>query len=148
VIAVVQRVARSQVRVDGEPVGTIGAGMLVLLGVAREDGAADVEWLAGKCANLRIFPDDHHHMNRSVLEVGGAALVVSQFTLLGDTRRGRRPGFEAAAPPGDAERLYGDFCDRLAGLGVPVERGRFRAHMEVELVNDGPVTLLLDSRQP
>ncbi len=147
-IAVVQRAARAEVRVDGTSVGSIGPGMVVLLGVARDDGAADVEWLAGKCAHLRIFPGEDRHMNRSVLETGGSALVVSQFTLLGDARRGRRPGFEGAAPPEEAERLYGEFCDRLAAHGVPVQAGRFRAHMEVELVNDGPVTLLLDSRKP
>jgi len=147
VIAVVQRASRAEVRVDGAPVGAIDAGLVILLGVAREDGPVDLEWLASKCAHLRIFPDRQGRMNRSVLETGGAALVVSQFTLLGDTRRGRRPGFEAAAPPGEAERLYEEFCARLAALGVPVRSGRFRAHMEVELVNDGPVTLLLDSRE-
>ncbi|MBI5835852.1 MAG: D-tyrosyl-tRNA(Tyr) deacylase [Candidatus Eisenbacteria bacterium] len=146
-IAAVQRVSRAEVRVDGEATGRIGAGLVVLLGVAVGDTDADVEWLASKCANLRIFADDKRLMNRSVLEVGGGALVVSQFTLLGDTRRGRRPGFERAAPPETAERLYEEFCARLGQLGVPVERGRFRAHMEVELVNDGPVTLILDSRE-
>ena len=146
-IAVAQRAARAEVRVDGAVVGAIGPGLMILLGVDREDGPADVEWMAAKCANLRIFPDQDRLMNRSVLETGGAALVVSQFTLLGDARRGRRPGFERAAPPGMAERLYLEFCGRLAALGVPVQSGQFRAHMEVELVNDGPVTLLLDSRE-
>jgi D-aminoacyl-tRNA deacylase len=148
VIAVVQRASRAEVRVDGERVGAIGTGLVILLGVAREDAPADVAWMAGKCAHLRIFPDEKHHMNRSVLETGGSALVVSQFTLLGDARRGRRPGFEGAAPPEEAEKLYGEFCSQLAALGVRVEAGRFRAHMEVDLVNDGPVTLLLDSRRP
>jgi len=147
VIAVVQRASRAEVRVDGERVGAIGGGLVILLGVARDDTSADAAWLAAKCAHLRIFPDGEGRMNRSLLEAGGGALVVSQFTLLGDTRRGRRPGFERAAPPEAAERLYGEFCARLAELGPPVEQGRFRAHMDVELVNDGPVTLLVDSRE-
>ncbi len=144
-LAVVQRVSSARVEVAQDIVGRIGPGLLILLGVAREDSAADAEWLASKCAQLRIFPDGERGMNRSVLDVGGAALVVSQFTLLGDTRRGRRPGFEGAAPPEEAESLYLDFCERLRKCGVGVETGQFRAHMQVHLVNDGPVTLLLDS---
>ncbi len=144
-IAVVQRAARAEVRVDGERVGAIAAGLVILLGVERGDNAESAAWLAEKCAHLRIFPDDQSRMNRSLLEQGYAALVVSQFTLLGDTRRGRRPGFDRAAPPETAEALYREFCARLAALGAPVETGRFRAHMEVELVNDGPVTLLVQS---
>ena len=144
----VQRAARAEVRVAGAVVGRIGAGLVVLVGVARGDTTADAAWLAEKCAHLRIFADGKSLMNLSLLDTGRAALVVSQFTLLGDTRRGRRPGFEGAAPPEEAERLYEEFCSKLAALGVPVEAGRFRAHMEVDLVNDGPVTLLLDSRRP
>ena len=145
-IAVVQRASRAEVRVDGETLAALAAGLVVLLGVAAGDSGRDVEWLAGKCAHLRIFPDEGGRMNRSALECGHGALVISQFTLLGDVTRGRRPGFERAAPPEEAESLYLDFCSRLDELGVRVGKGRFRAHMEVELVNDGPVTLILDSR--
>ena len=145
-IAVLQRVSRAEVRVDSSRVGIVGPGLLVLLGVDREDTAHDAEWLSAKCAHLRIFPDSEGRMNVSLLESGGAALVVSQFTLVGDTRRGRRPGFDRAAPPAEAEALYLDFCERLSAMGIAVKKGRFRAHMEVELVNDGPVTFLVDSR--
>jgi len=141
--AVVQRVSRAQVRVDGKAVATIGPGLLVLLGVCAEDTAADAMALAEKTAKLRIFPSDHRPIDRSVVDVGGAALVVSQFTLCADTRKGNRPSFVAAAPPAEAERLYGVYCDRLRGLDVPVETGRFGAMMDVELVNDGPVTIVL-----
>jgi D-tyrosyl-tRNA(Tyr) deacylase len=141
--AVVQRVTRAAVRVEGETVGRIGAGLLVLLGVARGDGEAEAAALAGKTARLRIFEDGEGRMNRSLLETGGEALVVSQFTLLGDTRRGNRPGFTDAAAPAEAEALYERYAGALRAAGVPVATGRFRAHMEVELVNDGPVTLLL-----
>jgi len=145
--AVLQRVSRAEVRVAGQVVGAIGRGLVVLLGVERGDGPADAEGLANKTAELRIFPDASHNMNRSVEEVGGACLVVSQFTLAGSTRRGRRPSFDAAAPPGDAEPLYAQFVARLRARGLPVATGTFRAMMEVELVNDGPVTLLLEGRE-
>jgi D-tyrosyl-tRNA(Tyr) deacylase len=145
--AVLQRVSRAEVRVDGRAVGTIGRGLLVLLGVERGDVAADAARLADRAAELRIFPDGAHHMNRSVEDVGGACLVVSQFTLAGSTRRGRRPSFDAAAPPGEAEPLYEHFVARLRARGLPVATGVFRAMMEVELVNDGPVTLLLEGKE-
>jgi D-tyrosyl-tRNA(Tyr) deacylase len=145
--AVVQRVSWARVRVGAEVVGEIGPGLLVLLGAATGDGEADADYLAGKLVNLRVFEDEAGAMNRSLLERGGALLVVSQFTLLGDCRKGRRPSFIAALEPTAAERL----CDRLAlacrGLGAAVATGRFRAMMQVELCNDGPVTLLLDSRK-
>ena len=145
--AVVQRVGEASVAVGGEVVGAIGTGLLVLLGVAEGDSGEDVAWLAAKCVGLRIFRDEAGKMNRSVAEVGGAVLVVSQFTLLGDCRRGRRPSFVAAAAPADADRLYRSFCDAVRSAGVPVRTGTFRADMDVALVNDGPVTLLLDSRR-
>lgn len=131
-------------RVDGQPVGSIGRGLMVLLGVfqADDDGAAAA--LAEKTAKLRIFPSEHRPIDRSVLDVGGAALVVSQFTLCADTRKGNRPSFVAAARPEEAERLYGVYCERLRALGVPVETGRFGAMMDVDLVNDGPVTIVLE----
>lgn len=143
--AVVQRVSRASVTVDGEVVGEIGRGLLVLLGVAPADGDAEVRWMADKIAGLRIFPDDEGKMNRSVVDVGGGVLVVSQFTLFGDVKKGKRPSFIGAAPPEHAEPTYGRVCDALAAQGVPVARGRFRAAMDVALVNDGPVTLLLDT---
>lgn len=143
--AVVQRVARASVTVDGQTVGEIGRGLLVLLGVAPQDGEVEVRWMAEKLAGLRIFPDAEGKMNLSLRELGLEALVVSQFTLFGDVRKGKRPSFIGAAPPEHAEPTYARVCDALAGLGVPVARGRFRAHMEVALVNDGPVTLILDA---
>jgi len=143
--AVVQRVSEARVEVDGEIVGEIGRGFLVLLGVAGDDTAADADWLAEKIAHLRVFEDEQANMNRSVLDVGGAALVISQFTLYGDCRRGRRPSFDAALPPAEAEALYQRFLAALAGHGVPVRSGRFRAMMDVASVNAGPVTILLDS---
>jgi D-tyrosyl-tRNA(Tyr) deacylase len=143
--AVVQRVAEAAVSVAGERVAAIGPGLLVLLGVGREDAEADADYLADKLVNLRIFEDEAGHMNRSVLETGGAVLVVSQFTLYGDTRRGRRPGFSSAAAPEEANRLYRYFVDRIAAAGLEVREGVFRAMMDVSLVNRGPVTLLLDS---
>ncbi|QDV33186.1 D-aminoacyl-tRNA deacylase [Tautonia plasticadhaerens] len=143
--AVLQRVSRASVEVDGRVVGRIDRGWLVLLGVGKGDSESDSEWLAGKVAGLRAFEDDQGKMNLAVGEVGGGVLVVSQFTLLGDCRKGRRPGFDAAADLADAERLYDHFCGRIASLGVPTRTGTFRASMQVELVNDGPVTLLLDS---
>jgi D-aminoacyl-tRNA deacylase len=145
--AVLQRVARASVEVGGECVGRIGTGWLVLLGVARGDTDSDADWLAEKVANLRAFEDDQGKMNRSVAEAGGGVLVVSQFTLLADCRGGRRPSFTDAADPAEAERLYLRFTDRLAATGLPVAKGVFRAFMKVELLNDGPVTFLLDSRK-
>ncbi|HOF86760.1 MAG TPA: D-aminoacyl-tRNA deacylase [Armatimonadota bacterium] len=143
--AVVQRVSSASVTVEGKIVGAIGAGVLVLLGVGQGDDEADADYLAEKIAHLRIFLDDDGKMNRGLLDTGGAALVVSQFTLYGDARRGRRPGYSAAAPPDEADRLYQYFCARLRAHGVPVEQGVFQAMMRVALVNDGPVTILLDS---
>jgi D-tyrosyl-tRNA(Tyr) deacylase len=145
--AVVQRVSEASVRVDGQVVGTIGPGLLVLLGVGRDDGETDAEYLAEKVLNLRIFADEAGQMNRSVLETGGAILAVSQFTLLGDARHGRRPGYTAAAAPETANRLYELFVAELRSSGLTIETGVFRAMMDVALVNQGPVTILLDSRK-
>ena len=143
--AVVQRVSHASVRVGDEVVGEIGPGLCVLLGVARGDGPADVSRLAGKVARLRIFEDADGRFDRSLLDTGGEALVVSQFTLLADTAKGNRPSFSKAAAPEDAEPLYEAFCDELRRLGVGVATGAFGARMAVELVNDGPVTIVLDS---
>jgi D-tyrosyl-tRNA(Tyr) deacylase len=143
--AVVQRVRRAEVAVGDEVVGRVGTGWLVLLGVAPGDSQNDVEWLADKVANLRAFADDAGKMNRSVQDVGGAVLVVSQFTLYGDCRKGRRPSFTGAAHPSVAEPLYEAFVVALRSLGVPVETGRFAADMRVSLVNDGPVTFVIDT---
>ena len=145
--AVIQRVSRASVRVDGRVAGKIGAGLMVLLGVGRADNEESAAYLAEKIANLRIFSDDAGKMNLSLLDSGGAALVVSQFTLYGDARGGRRPSFIQAAPPEEANRLYEEFVRVLRALGVTVETGVFQAHMQVELVNDGPVTILLDSEK-
>lgn len=145
--AVVQRVAEAWVTVHGQEVARIGQGLLVLLGVGREDTEEDADYLAAKVANLRIFEDAEGKLNRCLLEVGGAALVVSNFTLYGDCRKGRRPSFTDAAPPEQAERLYRKFCEALSRQGVAVQTGVFQAHMQVGLVNDGPVTLLLDSKR-
>jgi len=142
--AVLQRVAAAAVSVEGEIVGSIGPGLCVLLGVARSDGPAEASRLAGKVARLRVFEDENGRFDRSLLDVGGEALVVSQFTLLGDTAKGNRPSFTDAAPPDQAGPLYEAFCDELRGLGVPVATGRFGARMAVELVNDGPVTIILE----
>lgn len=142
--AVVQRVSSAQVTVDGRIVGAIDQGLLVLLGIAPDDGPDQRAWLARKLAGLRLFERDGR-MDASVTDVGGAALVVSQFTLYGDVRKGRRPSFTAAAHPTVAEPAYEAFCDALAQEGVPVQRGVFGAHMEVSLVNDGPVTLVIDT---
>lgn len=144
--ACVQRVRRASVSVAGELTGQIGTGLLVLLGVAADDTPADARYLAEKIVGLRIFDDALGKMNLSLAEVGGAMLVVSQFTLLGDSRRGRRPSFTAAAPPDVAETLYGDFVRTVQSRGVEVATGRFRQHMEVSLVNDGPVTLIVESK--
>jgi D-aminoacyl-tRNA deacylase len=145
--AVLQRVSRGSVEVEGSCVGRIGTGWLVLLGVERGDTDADAAWIAEKVLNLRAFEDEQGKMNRSVVDLGGAILVVSQFTLLGDCRGGRRPSFTAAADPAEAERLYRLCAEMMARSGLEVARGVFRAMMKVELVNDGPVTLLLDSRK-
>lgn len=144
--AVVQRVSSASVTVDGEVTGAIGRGLLVLLGVGQGDGEEQARWMARKIGSLRIFPDPEDRMNRSLLDDGLGALVVSQFTLYGDVRKGRRPSFVAAAPPELASPLYERFCELLAEEGVhPVERGVFQASMDVALINDGPVTLVLDS---
>lgn len=145
--AVVQRVKEASVRVEGRVVGGIGRGLLVLLGVATGDGEAEAEALAEKVANLRIFADETGQMNRSVLDTGGEVLVVSQFTLLGDARRGRRPSYIDAAPPEEANRLYERFAAEARRLGLRVETGVFRAMMDVALVNEGPVTILLDTKK-
>jgi D-tyrosyl-tRNA(Tyr) deacylase len=145
--AVVQRVSRAEVRVEGRATGRIGRGLAVLLGVAREDGEDDGRLLADKVAALRVFEDAAGKMNLPVAEVGGGVLVVSQFTLLGDARKGNRPSFVEAAAPEQASALYERFCASLREKGLPVATGVFRATMEVELVNDGPVTILLDSRR-
>jgi D-aminoacyl-tRNA deacylase len=146
-IALVQRVSEARVTVGERTTGTIGAGLLVLLGVHHTDTEAEGAWLAKKVANLRVFADDEGRMNRSLLETGGDALVVSQFTLYGDARRGNRPSFVESAPPEQAERLYVAFVAQLADrLGRPVPTGEFGAMMKVQLVNDGPVTLALERR--
>lgn len=143
--AVIQRVREARVNLDGETIGQIGAGYVVLLGIRTTDTQADAEGLAEKIVHLRIVEDDEGKMNRSILDAGGAVLSVSQFTLYGDTRKGRRPSFIDAAAPEQAEMLYEVFNSRLRTLGVPVQAGRFRAKMLVEIHNDGPVTLLLDT---
>jgi D-tyrosyl-tRNA(Tyr) deacylase len=143
--AVVQRVAEASVRVEGQVVGQIGTGLLVLLGVGQGDAEADADYLADKVLNLRVFPDEAGQMNLSVLDTRGELLAVSQFTLYGDARRGRRPGYSSAAPPEEANRLYRRFVNTLKASGLRVEEGVFRAMMDVSLVNRGPVTLLLDS---
>lgn len=145
--AVVQRVSEAWVEVNGKEVARIGRGLLVLLGVGQGDSEEDASYLASKIANLRIFEDETGKLNKSVLEIGGSALVVSNFTLYGDCRKGRRPSFTEAAVPEVAERLYQRFCDFMTSEGVPVQMGVFQAYMRVGLVNDGPVTLLLDSKK-
>ena len=143
--ALVQRVTRARVTVEGRVTGEIGPGLLVLFGATHADGEEQAAWLARKLAGLRIFGDAEGLMNLDVRQAGGAALVVPQFTLYGDTRRGRRPDFKGAAPPGRAEPLFERFCALLAAQGLPVQRGAFGAHMAVELLNDGPVTLLIET---
>ena len=145
--AVVQRVSSARVTVDGEVVGRIGRGFLVLLGVATDDTQEDVVYMAQKVAGLRVFEDADGKMNLALADVGGQVLVVSQFTLYGDCRKGRRPSFIAAAPPEQAETLYRGFVAELKGQGIAVETGRFQVHMDVELVNDGPVTLIVESKR-
>jgi D-tyrosyl-tRNA(Tyr) deacylase len=144
---VIQRVTRASVRVDDEVIGAIAHGLVALVGVAAGDGPADLDYTASKIAELRIFPDEQGRMNRSVRDVDGAILAISQFTLLGDVRKGRRPAFDAAAPADVARALYETLIARLRAQGLRVECGRFQAHMAVELINDGPVTILLDSRR-
>ncbi|RUM44904.1 MAG: D-tyrosyl-tRNA(Tyr) deacylase [Hydrogenimonas sp.] len=145
-IALLQRVRRSSVTIDGETVGEIGVGYTILLGVVKEDSEEDIEKLIPKLINLRIFADEQGKMNKSILDVGGQALVVSQFTLAGSVKKGRRPSFENAMPPEDAKRLYEQFCQRLS-QHVEVQTGRFGAMMEVEIINDGPVTFIVDSKE-
>ena len=145
--AVVQRVRKAAVEVEGEIIGSIGPGLLVLLGVSQRDTETDLRYLADKVVNLRIFPDDNDKMNRSVLEIGGSVLVVSQFTLYGDCRKGRRPSYNDAAPPEKARELYEAFARLIAEQKLNVATGRFQADMQVSLTNDGPVTILLDSEK-
>jgi D-aminoacyl-tRNA deacylase len=144
---VLQRVRRASVSVDGEVTGAIGAGLVALVGVASGDGPADIAYTTSKIRDVRIFGDDQGRMNRSLVDVGGALLLVSQFTLLGDVRHGRRPAFDGAAPPDAARRLYDALLESLRASGLTVEAGRFQAHMVVDLINDGPVTVLVDSRR-
>jgi len=145
--AVVQRVTHSSVTAEGQEISKIGAGLMVLLGVARGDNEAAADWLADKIIHLRIFEDLHGRMNQSLMEVNGDMLVVSQFTLLGDCRKGRRPSFAQAAPPELAESLYNRFVQRVAQRGIRVATGKFRSAMKVALINDGPVTLIVSSSQ-
>jgi D-aminoacyl-tRNA deacylase len=145
--ATVQRVSSASVTVEGRVVGRIGAGLLVYAGVASDDAEDDVRYLVDKIANLRIFRDADGKMNRSVLDVGGAVLVISAFALQADARKGRRPSFDAAAAPELAEALYNRLCEALAAAGLTVARGIFRAHMDVESINDGPICILLDSKR-
>jgi D-aminoacyl-tRNA deacylase len=143
----IQRTLQAQVDVDEQTVGKIGQGMLVLLGVSPADTVEDIDWLAGKVVRLRIFRDNQHAMNQSILEIGGQILVVSQFTLFADTKKGNRPSFISAASPSLAEQLYNEFCGKLEQLlGRPVHRGIFGAEMKISLINDGPVTIWIDSK--
>ena len=143
--ALIQRVSRASVSVDGEVVGRIGAGLVVLIGVAREDAQAQIDYIVGKTVNLRIFPDSDGRFDRSALDVGAELLAISQFTLYADTRRGRRPGFSQAAPPNEAAAIFASVLTAFRETGLTVQTGRFQAHMTVEIVNDGPVTIMLDS---
>ena len=145
--AVVQRVSRARVVIDDEVAAEIGRGLLVLLGITHADTAENARWLAEKIVDLRIFPDDEGKMNRSVRDVGAEVLIISQFTLSADCRRGRRPSFDNAAPPEVARSMYETFVETLKAMELPVQTGEFRAMMQVELINDGPVTILLDSRK-
>jgi D-tyrosyl-tRNA(Tyr) deacylase len=146
-LAVLQRVSRASVSIDGDTVGRIDRGLVVFVGVAKDDGPADIDYISSKIVDVRIFGDERGRMQHSVRDVGGALLVISPFTLLGDVRKGRRPAFDAAEAPDAARRIYDDVLVRLRASGVPVETGRFQAHMQVDLANDGPVTILLDSRK-
>jgi D-tyrosyl-tRNA(Tyr) deacylase len=143
--AVIQRVSHAKVDVEGQTIGQIGPGLLVYLGVGKDDSATDAEFMADKLVNLRIFADDAGKMNRSVIDIDGGVLLISNFTLLGDCRKGRRPGFDAAGLPGPAETLYEKVAELIARSDVPVEKGSFGAYMQVTSLNDGPVTFLLDS---
>jgi D-tyrosyl-tRNA(Tyr) deacylase len=145
--ALLQRVSEASVSVGGEVVGWIGRGLVVLVGIASGDTEKDVEYLVPKIVNLRIFPDDEGRFNLSAVDINGELLVVSQFTLLADTRKGRRPSFVEAAPPAEAEELFGRFVGQARATGLKVETGRFQQYMQVEIHNDGPVTILLDSRE-
>mgnify|MGYP000774816649 CR=1 FL=1 len=145
--ALVQRVSAASVRIDGEIAGEIGPGLMILLGITHSDTEQDVRFLADKCVNLRIFVDENDKMNRSLLDIGGAALIVSQFTLYGDAAHGRRPSFTEAARPETAIPLYEAFIEAVRAAGVPVQTGRFGADMKLEIHNDGPVTLLVESRK-
>lgn len=145
--AVAQRVSSAQVEVEGEIIGRIGRGLLVYLGAGKDDADGVADWMAGKLVGLRVFPDAEDRMARDVIEAGGAVLVVSQFTLYGDVRKGRRPSFDGAAEPVRAEALYLEVCARLAARGATVQTGRFRAMMAVQCVVDGPVTILIDSEK-
>ncbi|TBX24520.1 D-aminoacyl-tRNA deacylase [Nioella sediminis] len=143
--ALIQRISEAAVRVDGEIIGQSGPGLLILVCAMQGDGEAQAETLATKISKLRIFTDEAGKMNRSILDMGGSALVVSQFTLAADTSRGNRPGFSTAAPPAEGDRLYQHFAAHLAGLGIPTETGQFGADMKVSLINDGPVTIWIDT---
>ena len=145
--AVIQRVSKASVSINGQSVGKIGAGLCVLLGVGVGDSEREAEWMADKIVNLRIFEDDDGKMNRALADVGGGILIVSQFTLYGDCRKGRRPSFTEAAPAEEGNRLYEYFVEQVKNRGVEVACGVFQAHMAVEIVNDGPVTLILDTKQ-
>ncbi len=147
VIALLQRVSSASVEVEGETVGKIGAGLVVLLGVYEDDTAQDAEFLANKCPNLRIFGDDNDAMNLSLLDIGGAILAISQFTLCANARKGRRPSFDSAMPPEPANELYDLFCAEIEKTGACVERGVFGAKMTVNIINEGPVTIILNSRE-
>jgi D-tyrosyl-tRNA(Tyr) deacylase len=145
--AVVQRVSRASVTVNGQTSGVIKRGLVILLGITHQDRDKDTKWLAEKVTHLRIFEDDKGKMNRSLTDIGGEMLIISQFTLFGDCRKGRRPGFSDAAPPEIAEQIYLQFVEEVRGKGIKTATGIFQAEMQVELVNDGPVTLLLDSEK-
>ena len=145
--AVIQRVSSASVTVGSKNTGAIASGLLVFLGIHRDDGTQEIKWMSDKIRNLRIFEDNEGKMNRSLIDTGGAMLVISQFTLYGDCRKGRRPGYSAAAPPEQANALYEQFITHVTESGIETASGKFQAHMEVSLVNDGPVTLLLDSNK-